>query len=199
MRISLADYGVGNIHSIRKALEIAGFEVETVTDMSKLLDARAIMFPGVGAFDATMERLLPYREGIRRRMQKGVPTLGICIGAQILFPSSDEGNGPGIGFFGGRVRGLKSKTVPHMGWNIVKTQDPLFDGIEDRHFYFAHSFYCDPEDKAVVKGTTEYEGFEFATVMRDSNTVATQFHPEKSSDAGAAFLKNFEAFAEETQ
>ena len=197
MNITMADYGVGNIHSIRKALELAGAKVEVVSDMSKLLDAECIMFPGVGAFDSTVERLLPYREEIRDRLMSGVPCLGICIGEQILFEGSAEGNSPGIGFFGGRVEPLRSRTVPHMGWNTVMSQDPLFEGIDDMHFYFAHSFYCCPSDDSVVKGRTEYEGFTFPTMMRGANTVATQFHPEKSSDAGAKFLKNFVAFAEE--
>lgn len=199
MRCTLADYGVGNIHSISKALEIAGFDVEIVSDMSRLLDARCVVFPGVGAFDATVKGLLPYREQIRERMEAGVPTLGICIGAHITLGGSDEGTSPGIGFFGGRVRRLQSKTVPHMGWNTVETDDPMLEGIGDRHFYFAHSYYCDPEPKDVVKGTTEYEGFRFATLMRRSNTVAVQFHPEKSSESGQRFLRNFEAFAEESQ
>lgn len=197
MKITMADYGVGNIHSIKKALELAGAEVEVVSEMSKLLDADCIMFPGVGAFDSTMERLLPYREGIRDRLRAGVPCLGICIGEQILFEGSDEGGSPGIGFFKGRVRALKSRTVPHMGWNLVMTQDPIFEGIDNRHFYFAHSYYCDPSDGPVVKGRTEYEGFTFPTIMRDANVVATQFHPEKSADAGARFLRNFVSFAEE--
>ena len=197
MKITMADYGVGNIHSIKKALELAGAEVEVVSDMSRLLDAECMMFPGVGAFDCTIEKLLPYREGIRDRLRAGVPCLGICIGEQILFEGSAEGRSPGIGFFKGRVEALRSRTVPHMGWNVVMTQDPLFEGIDDRHFYFAHSYYCAPSDDSVVKGRTEYEGFTFPTMMRGANVVATQFHPEKSSDAGARFLKNFVAFAED--
>ncbi|AGI47551.1 imidazole glycerol phosphate synthase, glutamine amidotransferase subunit [Thermoplasmatales archaeon BRNA1] len=196
MKITLADYGVGNIHSITKALEMAGFQVDTVTDMSKLLDAKCIMFPGVGAFDSTMERLLPVREQVRERLEAGVPTLSICIGAQIMFSASDEGKGPGIGVYEGRVRKLGSKTVPHMGWNTLNTEDPILEDIGSRHFYFAHSYYCDAVPD-IVKGTTEYEGFIFPTLMRKYNIVSTQFHPEKSSVSGQKFLKNFYAYAEE--
>ena len=196
MKLALADYGVGNIHSIKKALELAGADVEVVSDMSLMADAECMVFPGVGAFDSTMERLLPYRSDVMARMDAGVPALGICIGAQIMFSGSDEGKGPGIGEFGGRVRALRTKVIPHMGWNIVKSSDPMFDGVDDMHFYFAHSYYCDPDPKDIVKGTTEYEGFEFATLMRKDNVVCTQFHPEKSSDSGLRFLRNFIDYAE---
>ena len=197
MKMLMADYNVGNLHSLKKALELAGADVEIITDMSRMADAECMVFPGVGAFDCTVENLLPYREDIRKRLEAGVPCLGICIGAQIQLEGSDEGRSPGLGLFKGRVRLLRSKTVPHMGWNTVETDDPLLEGIEDRHFYFAHSYYCDPENKAMVKGTTEYEGFAFSTLMRKANAVATQFHPEKSSDSGLRFLKNFVAYAED--
>ncbi|MCQ2078958.1 MAG: imidazole glycerol phosphate synthase subunit HisH [archaeon] len=197
MKMLMADYNVGNLHSIKKALELAGAEIEVVTDMSRMVDAKCMVFPGVGAFDCTIESLLPYKEAIRARLEAGVPCLGVCIGTHILFPGSDEGNSPGISFFDGRVRGLRSRTVPHMGWNSVETEDPLLDDIEDKHFYFAHSYFCDPETRDTVKGTTTYEGFQFATLMRRQNVVATQFHPEKSSESGLRFLKNFVTFAED--
>lgn len=197
MRCSLADYGVGNIHSISKALETVGFDVTVVTDMNRLLDASCIVFPGVGAFDATVENLLPLEDELGSMMRAGLPVLGICIGAHITMEGSEEGKSPGIGFFGGKVRRLNSRTVPHIGWNVVETEDPLFEGIDSRHLYFAHSFYCDPSSEKVVKATTEYEGFRFASMLRDVNTVAVQFHPEMSSYTGLDFLKAFEVFAED--
>lgn len=197
MKMTMADYGVGNLHSLKKSLELAGAEVEVVTDMSKLADAKCLVFPGVGAFDSTVASLLPYRAVIKERMDAGVPALGICIGAHIQFEGSEEGTSPGLCMFDGYVRKLKSRTVPHMGWNIVRSDDPMMEGIEDKHFYFAHSYHFDPADKTAVKGTTEYEGFEFATFMRCRNLVATQFHPEKSSVSGQKFLKNFVAYAED--
>lgn len=197
MKVTMADYNVGNLHSLKKALELAGSEVEVVTDMSRLVDAECIVFPGVGAFDCTVSPLEQYIGAVRDRLESGVPCLGVCIGTHIMFPGSDEGSLGGIGFFDGRVRKLRSRTVPHMGWNNVVGDDQMFEGVKDRHFYFAHSYYCDPVSAEAVRGKTEYEGFEFATLMRRRNVVATQFHPEKSSDSGLTFLKNFVAFAED--
>lgn len=197
LSISLADYGVGNLHSLRKSLEICGAKVTVVSDMKDLLDAECIAFPGVGAFDKTMEKLLPYREQILDRLRSGTPCLGICIGAQIMMQGSEEGTSPGIGVMEGKVVKLKAERIPQMGWNIVDTDDALFDGIENRYFYFAHSYHGEPTEKEVVKGTTEYEGERFPTLFRKWNTVGCQFHPEKSSTSGMRFLKNFISFAED--
>ena len=197
LSISLADYGVGNLHSLRKSLEICGAKVTVVSDMKDLLDAECIAFPGVGAFDKTMEKLLPYREQILDRLRSGTPCLGICIGAQIMMQGSEEGTSPGIGVMEGKVVKLKAERIPQMGWNIVDTDDPLFEGIENRYFYFAHSYHGEPTEKDVVKGTTEYEGVRFPTLFRKWNTVGCQFHPEKSSASGMQFLKNFIRFAED--
>ena len=196
MKVLMADYGVGNIHSIAKALELAGAQVEVTSDLSRLPGAQCVILPGVGAFDAVMKNLAPVREELRSKFQAGLPGLTVCIGSHVMFSGSDEGEMEGLTVYGGRVRKLKSKTVPHMGWNEVRTTDPIMDGIEDRRFYFAHSYYCDAEP-SVVRGTTEYEGFEFPTLIRMGNVVSTQFHPEKSSVSGLAFLKNFVRFAEE--
>ena len=197
LSISLADYGVGNLHSLRKSLEICGAKVTVVSDMKDLLDAECIAFPGVGAFDKTMEKLLPYREQILDRLRNGTPCLGICIGAQIMMQGSEEGTSPGIGVMEGKVVKLKAERIPQMGWNIVDTDDPLFEGIENRYFYFAHSYHGEPTEKDVVKGTTEYEGVRFPTLFRKWNTVGCQFHPEKSSTSGMQFLRNFIRFAED--
>ena len=197
LSISLADYGVGNLHSLRKSLEICGAKVTVVSDMKDLLDAECIAFPGVGAFDKTMEKLLPYREQILDRLRNGTPCLGICIGAQIMMQGSEEGTSPGIGVMEGKVVKLKAERIPQMGWNIVDTDDPLFEGIENRYFYFAHSYHGEPTEKNVVKGTTEYEDVRFPTLFRKWNTVGCQFHPEKSSTSGMQFLRNFIGFAED--
>lgn len=195
--ISLADYGVGNLHSLKKSLENCGAKVVVVTEMKNLLDAECIAFPGVGAFDKTMERLLPYREEIRNKLESGVPALGICIGSQIQFEGSDEGVSPGLGFLKGGVKKLKAKTIPHMGWNYVETNDELLKNVENRFFYYAHSYFCDASEKESIKGTTEYENIEIPVFFRKKNFVGTQFHPEKSSASGMQFLKNFIEFAEE--
>lgn len=198
LNITLADYGVGNLHSLKKALENCGAKVTVVTDMKELLDADCIAFPGVGAFDKTMEKLQPYRIDISKKLSEGAPCLGICIGAQILMEGSDEGVSPGLGFIKGRVIQLKSKQIPEMGWNTVESEDPLFDGISDRFFYFAHSYHCSPDEKETIKGTTEYEGVRFPSLFRKDNFVGSQFHPEKSSASGTKFLRNFVQFAEES-
>lgn len=195
LNITLADYGVGNLYSIRRSLENCGADVTTVTDMRELLDAECIVLPGVGAFDKTMERLQPVREEIRDKIASGTPVLGICIGMQIMYEGSAEGTAPGLGVYKGRVVPLKGDIIPHMGWNQVSSEDPLFDGISDRHFYFAHSFVASPEEDLTV-GTTDYCGRMIPTFFRRYNAYGTQFHPEKSSVSGATFLRNFISFAE---
>jgi glutamine amidotransferase len=196
LNITLADYRVGNLHSLKKALEMCGAKVEVVTDMSRLLDAECIAFPGVGAFDMTMDGLIPYKDEICARLETGTPGLGICIGTQILMEDSKEGTKPGLGFIKGHVEKVPARQVPQMGWNSVETFDPLMDGIESRYFYFANSYYCCPTEKYTVKGTTEYEGAVIPTLFRKMNFVGTQFHPEKSSTSGLRFLSNFVKFAE---
>lgn len=195
LRITLTDYGVGNLYSIKRSLENCGAEVTVVSDMSVLKDAECIVFPGVGAFDKTMEKLLPYREDVRKMAEDGTPILGICIGMQIMFQSSAEGSVPGLGIFDGKVVPVEADVVPHMGWNKVFSDDPLMKGVPDDHFYFAHSFHAEPEDASCIIGTTEYGG-RIPVFFRRYNTYGTQFHPEKSSSAGMAFLKNFISFAE---
>ncbi|OPY32423.1 MAG: imidazole glycerol phosphate synthase subunit HisH [Methanomassiliicoccales archaeon PtaU1.Bin124] len=195
LNITMADYGVGNLHSIKKALEICGAEVEVVTDMKRLLDAECIVLPGVGAFDKTMERLQPYRSEIVKKLNAGTPCLGICIGMQIMYESSEEGAEKGLGYLGGRVVRLSAERVPHMGWNQVQCNDKLFRGISSPYFYFAHSFHGSPKEDVTI-GTTDYFG-RIPTLFRKNNTYGTQFHPEKSSASGLAFLRNFVAFAED--
>jgi len=196
LNISITDYGVGNLYSIKHSLMNCGANVTIVDDIRDVLDAECIVFPGVGAFDRTMEKLIPYSEEICRMLADGTPALGICIGMQILFKGSDEGTSPGLGFYDGRVRKLDCRMIPHMGWNQVVTDDPLFDGIADNNFYFVHSYYGKPEDDSLTIGTTEYEGKTFQSFFRKGNTYGTQFHPEKSSVSGRRFLQNFITFAE---
>ena len=194
LKVVMADYGVGNLHSIRKALELCGASVKVVEDMSLLTDAECIVLPGVGAFDRSMERLRPYSREIVGRLEDGVPCLGICIGMHIMFNGSEEGDGPGLGYIRGRVVRLKAPRIPHRGWNQVEADDAIMEGIADPHFYFAHSFHGSPEDSSAI-GTTEYFG-RIPTLFRKGNTYGTQFHPEKSSASGLRFLRNFVRFAE---
>ncbi len=197
LKITVTDYGVGNLYSICRSLERCGAEVEVISDMSRLADAECIVLPGVGAFDRTMQRLLPHREAILDKMRSGTPVLGICIGMQILFEGSDEGSLPGIGFYRGRVGMMEARVLPHMGWNEVVTDDPLFEGVTDRMFSSVHSYCGRPSEPGIRVGTTEYDGTEFGSFFRKGNVYGTQFHPEKSSATGRKVLENFISFAEE--
>jgi len=194
VRMAIADYGVGNLHSIRKALENCGGSPFVVEDMRELLEADCIVLPGVGAFDKAMERLRPVARELAVKLEGGAPCLGICIGAQILFEGSEEGRKPGLGFYHGRVVKLKAERVPHMGWNSVRTDDPIFKGVRSPFFYFAHSYYGMPGEDIAI-GDTDYFG-QVPTLFLKRRTYGTQFHPEKSSDSGMRFLRNFVRFAE---
>ncbi len=198
LNIAIADYGVGNLHSLRRALERCGANVEVTSDMKRVAEADCIAFPGVGAFDKVMESILPEKDDLLDRLRSGVPCLGICIGMQILMDGSDEGRLPGLGFIGGRVEKLKARQIPQMGWNSVMSDDPMFEGIDNRFFYFTHSYYGNPTEKGAIKGYCEYEGTEYPIFFRKGNFVGSQFHPEKSSTSGMRFLRNFIEFAEES-
>lgn len=197
MKVTIADYGVGNLHSVKKAFEKNGASVIVTTDIKDLLGSECIVFPGVGAFDTTIEKLLPYKTELKERLLSGVPALGICIGIQILFGSSEEGSSEGVNVFDGRIIKLAAKRVPHIGWNSVMTSDPLMDGISDRQFYFAHSYRCSAERSEDIIGFTEYEGIKFPSFFRIANVYGTQFHPEKSADSGLKLINNFIDFAED--
>jgi glutamine amidotransferase len=197
MIVDLLDYGVGNLHSIKKALELAGAEVKTVQQLESLNKCECLVLPGVGAFGAVMERILPARDQILEALESGVPCLGVCIGLQVMFDSSDESEGEGLGIFKGNVYRLKGPRIPHMGWNSVKLtgKDPLLKGINDgSNFYFANSYAPRLRGKQVL-ATADY-GNKFTAVARRWNTVGTQFHPEKSGKVGLKLIENFIRFAE---
>lgn len=189
------DYGVGNLLSLKTALEKAGFNVTIGTSSADLADADAIALPGVGSFTAALDRLDTVKETLQKKVSDGTPILGICLGMQLYFESSEEGPGAGLSFFQGRVVQLpKTVKVPHMGWNTLNiiAQNPLFDGItEGTYVYFVHSLYPAPKDPSVVVTTTEY-GTTFTSAVAKANIYGTQFHPEKSGDVGLKILKNFQ-------
>ena len=194
--LTLLDYGVGNIHSIAKALERAGGTVTIETDPEKILRAKVLVLPGVGAFGKVAGQIAPYRAELRSRLEAGLPAFAVCIGMQILYESSEEGAGDGLGLFTGRVRRLRHARLPHIGWNSVEHRGSgLFEGVPpSAHMYFVHSF-APSECGDPCVGTTDYGG-RFASAAAGKNVWAVQFHPEKSSDVGARVLKNFVAFAE---
>ncbi len=199
--IALLDYGAGNLRSVEKALRKLGAEVEVMTTPDGLTAAAACVLPGVGAFDDCINSLQRQEllSGAKEFISTGKPFLGICVGYQALFERSEEFNScaTGLGIFKGKVirfphgNGLK---VPQIGWNqveIARENCPLFTGIpNESFFYFVHSYHPQPEDDSIVIGRTEY-GAKFASAVWRDNIFATQFHPEKSQQAGLQLLNNF--------
>ena len=197
MKVVVVDYGAGNLHSVSRAVVNAGTRPLVTSNPAYLEDAEALIVPGVGAAADTMANLRRsgFVEPIREYIASGRPFLGVCMGQQALFDVSEEGGEHEcLGILPGRVvrfsNGLK---VPHMGWNQVRIvkPHPIFDGIADgSNFYFVHSYYPRPEDAGVVIAETDY-GVTFASVIARDNVVATQFHPEKSGEAGLRMYSNF--------
>ncbi len=196
MKLVVIDYDSGNLRSVSRALESQGVTPVVSGEPEQLLDADAVVLPGVGSGPAAMDALNQRNlvGPIREYIASGRPFLGVCLGLQLLMDRTEEGNAPCLGVVPGNAKllppGLK---VPHMGWNNVsfKNQHPVLDGIKrDSYFYFVHSYYAAPEDPDGVGGTTEY-GIPFCSIYAKDNLVATQFHPEKSGPAGLRFYKNF--------
>ena len=195
--ITIIDYGVGNLRSVEKAFAATDCEAIVSSKETDLRAAQKLVLPGVGAFGACMRALSErgFDELVRERVEAGTPLLGVCVGMQILFEESDEfGATPGLGLLPGRVRRFSEDlVVPHVGWNRIQQRQShgLFDGVANgSFFYFVHSYYCEPEDKSVVAGETEY-GSNYASVVAKDNICGVQFHPEKSQDAGLRLLQNF--------
>jgi imidazole glycerol-phosphate synthase subunit HisH len=197
VKVVIVDYGAGNLHSVSRAVVNAGTRPLVTSNPAYLDDAEALIVPGVGAAADTMANLRHngFVEPIKQYITSGRPFLGVCMGQQALFDVSEEGGEHEcLGILPGRVvrfpNGLK---VPHIGWNQVRIArpHPIFDGISDgSYFYFLNSYYPQPDDPGVVIGETEY-GVTFASAVAKDNVVATQFHPEKSGEAGLRMYANF--------
>lgn len=197
--VAIIDYGAGNLMSVKKALDYIGAENEITMDKDKILSASHIILPGVGSFGDAMKSMESRGlvETVKAAARSGKPFLGICLGLQLLFGASDESKGvDGLSLLNGEIvsipkdLGLK---VPHMGWNSVsiKQKNGIFKDIPDEsYFYFVHSYYLKNADKEDVAGTTEY-GVNIQCAVQHGNLCATQFHPEKSGEAGLTLLKNF--------
>lgn len=196
--IAIIDYGAGNLRSVAKALERLGASCQVTSEPKQVLEAQAVLFPGVGA---AAEAMLKLREAglvepLRQLVAEGRPIFAVCLGLQVLLSFSEEGGWhPCLDIIPGTVRRLPANglKVPHMGWNQVwqKADHPLFEGIPDgADFYFVHSYYADPEDASVVAAVTEYS-IPFCSVAIRGNLVATQFHPEKSGAVGLKMYENF--------
>ncbi|MHB8634021.1 MAG: imidazole glycerol phosphate synthase subunit HisH [Thermoplasmatota archaeon] len=185
--VAIIDYGVGNLHSLRKALEAAGGRPTVVGDPGALDAFFHIVLPGVGAFGPAAQELAPFRPALEAHLAAKRPLLGICLGMQLLFEASEESPGArGLGCMEGTVRRLASAILPAMGWNDVHGRDPL---IEDgAHYYFVHSFAAPPGPATTATAT---HGEPYSAVVRKGSTVGLQFHPEKSGAAGLALLRRW--------
>ena len=188
MRVTVFDYGAGNIHSLTKALALSGADVLVQDDAEKSLDTDVLVLPGVGAFGQAAERLAPARTRMRDAIRSGLPTIGICLGMQLLFSKSEEKEGAGLGVIEGNVTRLDAERLPQIGWNSIVGDDALIrqSGLETA--YFANGYACRPTDVSVVAGWTSHERDRFPAIVRVSRAIGVQFHPEKSSTAGVRFL-----------
>jgi len=183
------DYGAGNLHSLGKALAVAGASVRTETDPFACLDADALVLPGVGAFAPAAARLEPARAEMRAAIANGLPVIGICLGMQLLFDASEEGGGAGLGVIHGRVERLRAARVPQMGWNAVtNVKEPLMQRAPLDWAYYANSYVGRPVDETCVTAWSELDGCRFPAIVRRGRVIGVQFHPEKSSRVGVAFL-----------
>lgn len=188
------DYGVGNLLSLKTALEKVGLDAKITVSPRRLSSADAIALPGVGNFSAAATKLGMVKQTLLDAVESGTPLIGICLGLQLFFPESEEGPGEGLGLFEGKNVCLKGAVkVPHMGWNTLRIVKPtmLFEGVADEAYvYFVHSLYPVPADRQIVATETEY-GTAFPSSVASGNVFGTQFHPEKSGDIGLKILANF--------
>ena len=202
-RVVVFDYEFGNVHSAVKALAAAGAEVELTRDRGRALEADGLLVPGVGAFAAVRDALVAHGgdEIINRRLAGGRPVLGICVGMQVMFARGVERGRPadGLGEWPGTVTELDAPVLPHMGWNTVEPGEGsvLFRGIERERFYFVHSYAAKTWELDVIPPfpqpavTWATHGERFIAAVENGPLAATQFHPEKSGDAGIRLLRNW--------
>ena len=197
--IAIIDYDAGNIKSVEKAMISLGEEVVVTRDAQTILNADGVILPGVGAFGDAMEKLHAYGlvEVIHECVKREIPFLGICLGLQLMFESSEETPGvEGLGLLKGKIKRIPAEEglkIPHIGWNNLTfpKEGKLFKGLpENSYVYFVHSYYLAAEEETIVAATTEYGTLIHASVEK-GNVFACQFHPEKSSDVGLKILQNF--------
>ena len=192
--IAIIDYGMGNLRSVEKAFEFAGFAAKITANRADIRDASHLVLPGVGAIRDAVERLEKsgLDEVIRHEAQKGKPFLGICLGMQLLFQKSYEnGEYPGLGLVEGEVVPFRTQglRIPHMGWNNLDVKkDTLFSGSP--FVYFVHSYHADKVPQEYISATAHY-GYDFCAAVEKDNVFGTQFHPEKSGDIGIEIIKKF--------
>jgi glutamine amidotransferase len=210
--LAIFDYGAGNLHSLLKAISTDERTISIETDLRAAMNADLLVLPGVGAFGAAADAMQNSQSDLAAALVDGLPCLGICLGMQLLFDASEESPGKGIGFIPGNVTRLRTSKVPHMGWNKIewretgevggagdlerlKTRNNGSQKTGNGHAaptldtaYFANAYICEPEADSPILAWTTHESVKFASVVRSANTVGVQFHPEKSSGTGRAFL-----------
>lgn len=199
MTVTIADFDAGNLHSLQKAFQRLGANTDVTPNVRDWLDADVLVIPGDGAFAAMMEPINGHREALAERVKNG-PTLGICIGLQIVFAGSEEDpDVPGLQVLDGTIRKIPAARLPHMGWNTVRHNDAsLFDGVpQDAYFYFVHSYGVLDHESAIA--WTDYGGSIVAGVAMGPSSYAVQFHPEKSAQWGLKLLENFLKIAEDAR
>jgi glutamine amidotransferase len=190
MIATILDYGAGNLHSLAKAVEDDDITVRVDDDLARALATDLLVLPGVGSFAYASARLAARRTDVRAAVRDGLPILGICLGMQLLFERSEEGDGDGLGILDGVVTRLKSVRIPHIGWNTLDHIETGGDLASELHaVYYANSFACRPVDESAVVAWTTHDGDRFPAVVRRGRTVGMQFHPEKSSRAGVMTLR----------
>ena len=206
--IAVVDYDMGNLHSACKGLENAGATPKITDSATELERADAIVLPGVGSFDPAMQQIRSrhLEKPIQQAIDRGTPFLGICLGLQILFDSSEEGQEPGLGIIPGTVKRFRPEpeiTIPHMGWNqldLTQPNSPLWQQLPARPWlYFVHSFYVQPTDESIQAATITHGTQTVTAAIARNNLMAVQFHPEKSSAAGLKILANFVSLVQSRQ
>ena len=195
VKVAIFDYGAGNIFSLKNSLEKNSATVDIITSFDKANNYSGILLPGVGNFDPAIKSIRDYSKiDFQDYVQDKIPVLGICLGMEMFFEKSEEGNEKGLGVMEGEVIILpKTMKVPHMGWNNIKIkkQSKILEGIKDSSWvYFVHSFVARPKKEEVVKAESDY-GINVPAVVEKANFFGTQFHPEKSGKIGSVMINNF--------
>lgn len=192
--IAILDYGSGNIRSAQRAIERLGVSTEVTSEYEVALNAAGLLVPGVGAFGSCIRQLLQINGDLilKERLKLNRPTLGVCVGMQILFESSAESRETGLALVAGKVKKLSAKILPHIGWNEVHVEKEmnLMRGLNNQRFYFVHSYAATTAPDEFLQAKSNY-GEEFVAAIQSGSLSAVQFHPEKSGDAGMQLLKNW--------
>ena len=195
-KIGLIDYGMGNIHSVKKAIENLGEDVLLIKNKLQISSCKALIIPGQGSFDPAIENLekTGLIDEIKKWICSGKSFMGICLGLQILFEESDEGNNKGIGIIKGKIKKIptiKNQRIPHIGWcNLVPLKDGKLLRQEERNkwVYFDHSYFAEPNDESFIASNVEYGPINLTAIIEYENLLACQFHPEKSGPIGESIL-----------